>query len=459
MSGQHWIDGFFRKRMEQRDFPVEAGEFEDVRALLEQRNSTAAGAVRGGFSKWWLSALIPVAGLLWWAFGGNGDGTRADVDRTAEEEIKVAGSVDQHVPSANGGNADVGADHAASIVASRQASSEVNGTPTAVEDDERSSREVSAGVKGVEALLARPDGIMAAKAALHSGAIAHSVTATPSDRNVQRSGPVGTAGLALRETNGSVQQSEDPLLGRVAVSSGADERSPETSVAGMEHRSARDAGMVVFLELRMPTPSMITTPEPVRCELPVFERIPMGALHAFGAPLTVRTRSSNGERSGAEAGSRFGLEYRVRSKRFVWATGVHYGSYALKADAGAIDVKLNFVEVPVSASYQVSRGRFGFAIQGGLSVDLLFNSRGRYPVEGDRSGTAFPDDAFHTANLSWCLRPQLSYHVNEHLSVNAGPLWKAQLSDVAKSGPLEDARISSSGIAIGITWSLDHTTF
>ncbi len=61
MNGPRWIDGFFRKRMERRTFPVEKGEFEEVRALIHKRNGTTI-MVRGGglpYGRWWLSALTP----------------------------------------------------------------------------------------------------------------------------------------------------------------------------------------------------------------------------------------------------------------------------------------------------------------------------------------------------------------------------------------------------------------
>lgn len=213
------------------------------------------------------------------------------------------------------------------------------------------------------------------------------------------------------------------------------------------------------MELRWSVGPMTRTLEPMRRDMEAFKRRPMGELHAFGAPLAVRTKSSTGERSGAEMGSLVGLDYRVRTKRFSWATGIHYGSYAIKGDQGATDVKLNVVEVPLLASYQLSRRRFAVALQGGLSMDLLFNSRGRYRVEGNGSGAAFPDDAFRTVNWSWLLRPQVTYHVADRLSVNAGPLWKAQISEVANAGPLAGAHVSSSGMTIGITWRLDRSTF
>ena len=91
MSGQHWIDALFRKRMKHRDFPVETGEFEEMRALLEQRNATTGAVGGAGFSKWWLSILIPMAGLLWWTVFDDGflHAILPDEQRVSAEQPRI----------------------------------------------------------------------------------------------------------------------------------------------------------------------------------------------------------------------------------------------------------------------------------------------------------------------------------------------------------------------------------
>lgn len=240
----------------------------------------------------------------------------------------------------------------------------------------------------------------------------------------------------------------------------ADDANGAISSEGLDVLSERsEADAVAFMVPRWTVPRVADARTPVQREMPVFKLLATGELHVFGAPLAVRTKSSGGDRSSVETGSLFGFEYRVRAKRVAWATGIYYGSYAVKADQGATDVTLDFVEVPLLASYGLSYGRFGLVMQGGMSIDLLFNSNGRYPLEDDRVGAGFPDDAFRTANYSWLLRPQATYHFSEHLSVCAGPLLKAQLGEVAQAGPLDGARVSSSGVSIGITWRLERSTF
>ena len=236
-----------------------------------------------------------------------------------------------------------------------------------------------------------------------------------------------------------------------------DNASSSGSMDALSEQRAADA--IPFMEPRWSSPPAADARQPVQRVIQPWKRYSAGALHVFGAPLAVRARSSNGDRSGAEAGSLVGFEYRVHARHFTWATGVYYGSYALKADQGATDVKLEFLEVPLLASVALRKGRFGLLMQGGMSVDLLFNSSGRYPVEGIGTSAGFSDGAFRAVNYSWLLRPQATYQVDEHLSITAGPLWKAQLGEVAKEGALNGAHMSSSGVSVGITWRLERSTF
>ncbi|MBL7953019.1 MAG: PorT family protein [Flavobacteriales bacterium] len=458
MSGQHWIDAFFRKRLKEQSFPVEAGEFEDMRALLEQRNA-ATGVVRTGLSKWWLSALIPVAGMVWWVIGGNG-GAERDVAPSAQQNTVGTDTGEQHAEAAS--HIDRGDGTGPSDpLASKQDVSPASLVPSTTHTDEEVPR-AEAGAGGMRSTGASPSGTHAADAAQRTGraeAHGHIANTTLQERSESEVSPTSPDMRVDDTMSGSAHVRQFTTQEMIAAGSAEAERSEEASTATPDVVGARsDAGMVSFMELRRAAP-LAAAPEPITREVPMFEQLPLGALHFFGAPLAVRTRTAAGERSGAETGSLFGLEYRIRAKRFVWATGIHYGSYALKADQGTTDVKLNFVEVPVLAGYRFSQGRLGFLVQGGVSVDLLFNARGQYRIEGDRAGSAFPDDAFHTTNLSLQLRPQASYQVNEYLSVNAGPLWKAQMSGVAKEGPLDGARMSSSGVSLGLSWQLERTTY
>lgn len=453
MSEQHWIDAFFRKRLGDRSFPVEAGEFEEMRALLDQRNATGgAGTVRSRFSKWWFSALIPVAGLVWWAFSGNEGDVEADVQRIVQEHVVRTNTGEQHAQATLDITVADDAVPSDPVVTGQEGSADDQTASAVALDGREPNTRASLDTRATNAARSGSHATAATTNDHRVDAHAHATSTTRSAPIMQEPDRGDASGLAKDGRSGSVQVKGGSMHEAGEVIPQRSEQSDASTVSLDVLATRSDVG-VDYMEPLIPSSTMAVAPAPIQREVPVFERLPMGALHVFGAPLFVRTKY------GSEAGSLFGLEYRMRAKRFVWATGVHYGSYALKTDGDVADVKLNFVEVPVLASYQVSRGRLGLAMQGGIGVDLLFNSRGRYRVEGDAVGSAFPDEAFRTANLSVLLRPQVNYHVNEHLSVNAGPLWKFQLGEVAKVGPLEEARINSTGIAIGITWRLDHATF
>lgn len=468
MSGQHWIDAFFRKRLGRRDFPVEEGEFDAVRALLHQRNSTTQLVRGGGFSKWWLTALLPMAGLLWWTVGEKRVGLDQQTSAiTAERAVTGSDVAEQHHAVAGDSNAHIEPD--VSFGTGRKGGA-LHGTPATSIDEQMTA------VNNASDEQARPkDDVRTQQAAGTRGPVAETVDtpdprvtdesvdgeqgSTQDARNRMSQDQLASNATVIDAEEGSPRVTLPGSIDHVGIAQDAD--APSTSAmteAGLVPvRSASEA--VGYMKPRWPEPVGADAQAPEQRIVEVFKRVPTGELQAYAGPLFVRTRSGAGGRSAAEAGSIVGLEYRVRSKRLSWATGIHYGSYALKADQGATDVKLSYVELPLLASVRLGRGRFGALVQGGLSVDLLFNSSGRYPVGEDRSSTGFPDGAFRTANCSWSFRPQAVFHVTEYLSVNAGPLWKAQFGKVAEVGPLDHAKISSSGLTIGITWRLDRATF
>lgn len=598
MSRQHWIDEFFRKRLEKRTFPVEKGEFEDMRALLQVHNGTTR-LIRGGrFSKWWLSALIPVAGLLWWASAADSTDDRdpQTASVSSSTENGHSGSNPSRVVPNGGGTAATSTTEEASIHDPANSPSEnaidkdndlVNGrssglddstTPNSANEDQSSATGSGSGgttwkerggssmasersqgsngpaslsnpavaqertrLKGTSASLAphESDGRRKLRTNVRAGASLVDPTTEPNTRaalqkNLGASSATDLADAptttpehdhillpskALNDGPGSLAEAapidhvtltgdpaDDPMsaaentfvglpgqrMSDENLASSAEKDlvpaqqhapiSPETpdrasgleALEGLPARTPDHAdvstGEVISREIevletmavvvpRYMQPAPAATRQPLDRSLEVIKFLSAGELHAFGAPLNVRTRKSDGVNWGPEMGSLFGFEYRVRVKRFTWSTGILYGSYAIRMDQGDTDVRLGFVEIPLLGSYKLLRGRFGVVLQGGLTADLLFNSSGRYPVEQDRRSVGFPEDAFRTANYSWLLRPQATYNLNEHLTISAGPLWKAQLGEVAQTGPLDGARISSSGISIGLSWRLERTTF
>lgn len=567
MSQKHWIDEFFRKRLEQETFAVEKGELEDVHALLTKRNGAGALIRTGRFSKWWLSALIPVAGLLWWAWADQSAGAEVTMERVEQQtgttdEGNASSPVSSATNSSNG-SADRSVDGAlqadpksatfgtTSEPIGNAAQQTTSGNETVVEggtspriadatrtpsskdraavdkgntggsDAEqhgqrravqrearpRSERDVAITSDGFEPDQGVDSGmpslpirasaqneahdriVLGSSVDAGSSLLAKNVHATVDDGSLRSSpnadrphmadmdlrgdDPVAQQPIRTGEAEQGQDASDieagdlngtDPSLDPIvrtehmrSVPSSVQAEGPESTSGGLVQTLVQRE-VIDLMATRWSDPAEVEDPRPVYHEVPEFKFLATGELHGFVAPLAVRARK-DGQRSEVQNGLLLGVEYRVRTKRFSWATGIYYGSYAIKADEGAADVSLAFVEIPVLASLKVGRGRFGLLAQGGISVDLLFNSNGRYPVTADRTSAGFPEEAFSAANVSWLLRPQALYHVDERLSVGVGPLWKAQLSPVATDGPLDGARILSSGVSFGLTWRLERTTY
>ncbi|MBL7944981.1 MAG: hypothetical protein JNN32_02885 [Flavobacteriales bacterium] len=594
MSQKHWVDEFFRKRLEKEKFAVEEGELEEVRALLQGQNGTTT-LIRGGrFSKWWLSALIPVAGLLWWGYAGdstddriprtaslsseteyvapgskssrvgqNGNGTAAtphpldandldpasvpsvDADDTDNALVNGRNSVSDDLITSNSTKADqpskASGDRAGTTLTElrgsskgsdhlQQSSERSTSSDPAVFEEQTRSKKRSAGLdvhahdgtsqertidptgnsqfdpfiepknqtslttsKATEqtdaatTIVGQPQSLLAIQP-LNDGpaTIEAGVSGDPEVLTDDQADNPMSAGESMNVGLRGQGKSDAPFvfgaeMDRVApqpndtIDSGTTDRT--TGVEALEglltrmpdHENvasgeaiSREIEVLETMALLAPRYMQVApaaTRQPMNRTLEVIKFLSAGELHTFGAPLNVRTRTSGGGNLGPEMGSLFGFEYRVRVKRFTWSTGILYGNYAIRTDQGEADLQLGFVEIPLLGSYKLMRGRFGVLLQGGLTADLLFSSTGRYPAEEDRRSVGFPEDSFRTTNYSWLMRPQAVYNLDEHLSISAGPLWKAQLGEVAQEGPLDGARISSTGITIGLSWRLERATF
>lgn len=410
MSRNGWIDELFRRRLEHREFPVESGELEEMRALIDLRNaSKSAGHAGGSISRWWLTAIVPLAAaFVWWSVS----------EKPSPRIVEQSGSEQVEFQEPSAGTRSI----------EEIGISPVRWTATLVERQSVSDQ-------------AHPDPSSTTPAAIAANATS----------DVYRSRSIGTA----RNTSGSVDQ----------LPGSSDMRVLNDAIEGMRDDALVDADRVREVDFIVP---MVTrwslAPEPVaasvvRRDVVVNNRRARGELHVFAAPLGVKTNSQSGMDGTINDGSLYGLEYRVRAKYFSVATGIHYGTYGLQAGNGVADVKLNYVEVPVLAGVELGFKRFGLLVQGGMSLDFLFDQGGRYPIDDARTGSGFPDDAFTTMNYSWMLRPQVAYCLDERISLSAGPVWKAQLGSVADQGLLKDARATATGISVGLTWRLDRSTF
>jgi len=423
MSRQRWIDDLFRRKLEQRSFPNDDRALDEMRAILDLRNAGAMETSRGGARWWWLTALLPAMLMALWT-----ESERSTVTATNSPGITALvpnasfwepSSVERFVAEPRGsdtterfslmaGSATVTNNRGSLPTDHARRSSNVPLTNALADHPVRAGNRAEAHVP-VAVLPAD----MLRERAMH--------TAAGDSQRSDRQGAAGVVGSSEGLSNDRVSREH------------LDQMELRYSVAG------------------------ITPERPVRSDIEPMRTRASGELHLFGAPLNVRSLGGDETRSAGRAGSLLGLEYRVRSKHLSLSTGVHYSAYAMQADQA--EVTLNYVELPVLAGVELGCGRFGLLVQGGLSVDFLFNTNGEYALPDQRLGAGFPDDAFSTVNFSWLIRPQALYRVTERLSASAGPIWKTQLENVAERGGLEGARAASTGISIGLTWRLDRSTF
>ncbi|MBL7983453.1 MAG: hypothetical protein JNM91_00575, partial [Flavobacteriales bacterium] len=337
MSTKRWVDGLFRERLEHREFPVQDGEFDAMRTLLEARNAARTSGVGGKVSAWWLTSLLPVAAVLWWSNVPNEQGVSG---RTVEEKL---------------------ADGPVANTASTAASYSLTGIAEAL--DVMTSGEVNAqrSVPG-----------KSSSAPVMNDAVSDS-SVSPMQRVVQD----GKSGATRSFTPPGSASFRAPDHG-LAYAGGSE--------GGLSIANASPRETIGLLGTRW---SLIAEPlvaMPVNREQESPKRRSSGELHVFGAPLGVKTARGGGSGGTMRSGSLYGLEYRVRSKYVSLATGIHYGTYGMQAGEGAAEVKLNYVEVPLLAGVEVGFKRFGALVHGGMSLDFLFDSGGRYPMEGARSG-------------------------------------------------------------------------
>jgi hypothetical protein len=475
MSGQHWIDELFRRRLSQRSFPPTEAELDQVRALLAARNGTAA-PVRTPFSfRWWHFAVLPAAGMLLWALAGEGPRTPSPSARTSDATNAVATlpSGDPRTTLPEDGAID-GPGHTSPSTTVAPTGSDAPRTTarTTTPQDHALEAPGSATQAGGSRTVAkdrsperRPTDVRVLSATKAGTRLEHpsAIQRAPAGVAVPASGTEARAARVDKDAAGrpqdmaSTEDARNTMSGaaKADVLTGgtmAGTDAPGTAVDG----AALERSTLDRLALRNTTLGALAAPAPHWREIPEVKTLASTELHLFGAPLLVRASVPG---SGTEAGSVVGLEYRVRLKRITWSTGLHFGTYGVNDDQGGIDVRLSYVQVPVLGGIELGRGRFGALIEGGVGVDLLFSSKGTYPLEQADPSDVLPDDVFRSMNLSWILRPQAAYRFTDVISIGVGPLLQGQLLGTAREGGLSDARISAAGVSIGLNWRLTRHTY
>lgn len=391
MSSQHPIDALVRSKLEQRSFPAEAGEMDDMRSLIDLHNASSTTKV--GAARWgWALLLLPAAVLLWWNTSG------ADA-RNGEQPTRGAMA---EMRSAN---------EAATPPHQKLLASVANETSG-------NSTLPSANANSTKAATTEPF----AKHARTAGSFAH--PHSPAEAVNDRAEVTLSSGGSLARTQA------EPLEARY---------------------------MNTLFELAASHALMAQAPLPSLYQTAATRERALGDLYFLGAEVSTDAASANA----SGKGSWFGIEYRMKTKHFSAATGIHYGSYTFSTDPAinTCDVRLDYMQVPLLAGYERSLGRWGVLAQAGITCDLFFQATGRYGAKAENATRTIDDSSFRTVNMQVLLRPQLMYRVNEQLGFVAGPVWSQQLSTLASAGPLAGARTTNTGLAFGLTWRLARSTY
>ncbi len=429
MNRSTTIDKLFRKKLERRSFPLEDQQLDDVRALIDLHNATRTD--RWAISwKWIGAALIPLAALLWWTFGTTTEPVASLKDATS------AGTM--HGPELA----------AAADIGPGPVAQHASATTTTEHISEPAVQPVPTG--------------SSVTAVLHS---------TSDPRGVRTNGPDGST-LPQGSITVHPKKRTEQRIDQITLATGTTTM-PDAS-NGQDHLTATAFDMghawtttrMEPLDAALLDRNVNADQASLRYEVmdpSALRDRALGELHFFGAPMSTRSLPQMQGPAARGNGSLFGFEYRVKAKALSGATGIHYGTYAFNmpstVDTAACNVRLEYVEVPLLAGYEVGFGRLGVMMQGGVSCNFYFNGTGRYGARPEQGGSLIADEHFRTVNFALLLRPLCTYRITEQLGIAAGPVWSRQLSGIALDGPLTGARAQSFGASVGITWRLERSTF
>lgn len=409
MSGRHPLDKLFGAKLERRAFPEEQGEYDEVRALIDLQN--AAHATRGGVAHWaWWSLLtIPAALLIWW-------GTHVDAGlppALAETTLATDG-----MPALLSG-----------VTAVAPPVNEAVGTAlgdgyarSAAENTTRTDR---------------------------GNTTAYASTGSSRSTPTARARSANVRSVEERDLRGNDLADDEPFASHAEQTDGTAQ--VKDGVIGYLSTIAPDAdewSAMLGATAKAPIAALI--------DPDAYRKRALGDIHFVGTLLR-----SNADDLAAGPSSAFGIEYRVRKRALSLATGMHYGSYGLNGSgaSGSDRVRLEYLQIPLLVGYELGLRRFGLLVQGGVSCDLFFSASGRYGPLVENTAATIEDESFRTVNVQAILRPQVFYRATERIGIFAGPTWTRQLSTVAVTGPLDEARTTSTGASFGLIWKLERSTY
>jgi hypothetical protein len=164
-----------------------------------------------------------------------------------------------------------------------------------------------------------------------------------------------------------------------------------------------------------------------------------------------------------------GINLKYRKNHFIFGTGLSYlelgdlvkydasytGAVALDANGRA---KLTYLEIPISAGYDWASKRWGFSIQGGISLGMLMGAKGQYVSVSSFNTGLFDLDAnksiFRKTQLNLLVTPSVNYFINEKTNVFVSPLYRLNLQPVTIPGASINQKYYGMGLRMGIRTSL-----
>jgi hypothetical protein len=130
--------------------------------------------------------------------------------------------------------------------------------------------------------------------------------------------------------------------------------------------------------------------------------------------------------------------------------GKHYNADVTKANG--INRRY-IVELPVEATYQLLRGRFGVGLSGGFAPGILVRSEGHYLLSDESGAGDLRTETKEQFTLNLRAGLEFSYLASEHLKFVLRPAAKFYLLDIdEKTGA--GSKYRSYGIGVGVAYGL-----
>jgi hypothetical protein len=166
-----------------------------------------------------------------------------------------------------------------------------------------------------------------------------------------------------------------------------------------------------------------------------------------------------------------GVNFKLSKNHFLLSSGLSYlqfgdrvnydsslsGSFGLKANGKS---SFTYIEVPVLAGYDWAYKRWGFNLQGGLSMGLLVNTSGQYlstnsivvpqTVSYEIFDLKKNQATFKKSVFNVIINPQLNYFINSNTNIFISPIYRRNLQPITIAYAEIKQKYNSFGINFGL---------